>query len=325
MKTYTDEELSALVEEVKDQFLTPLFAQAKEELVKSQLAKAESGKQVSSPKEGGNGTVPESGGAPNDEGQGGRSGAFDKPGKSGSGSPSSFTAKAEGDPSAPSPSPAAEPAQDEAPADAGGDSPAADPSASAGSQDPAMADQGQGDDLKQAYGQLDDDSLRAHLEALKGVMMERMGGGEGQPQQDMASASPAPSPSPSPAGPSASPSPSAAPSPSPAPDMAMKSEKAVLDLQKGEIEELKQQVSGLTDILTKVLSKPEKKVISSVAELGNLSKSENSVGRMSKEDVDHALKQKAQEPNLKKSDQDLIVRHFTTRNVNVKDLAHLLK
>jgi hypothetical protein len=367
-----------------------LFKAANEE-----LAKSEAGKQMPSPKEGGNGTTPGGSAAKSDAGNGPRSAALKDGGSLGGesgvapegprsaayakkeasmGAPSagkiykgeeSPVAKDASDESAPpkkddaSPSPdsgsappdaSASPSPDASaspPPDAPPDAPPAGPGAEGAPQgDPAM-DAGMGDDqaLVQAYGQLDDNALKAHYTAFMQVVMQRMSQGSqgagapgGMPGADPMAAGGPPAGAPPalpPADPSAAggvppPAMKAAPSMAPPPQPMMRSEASGKEesLNKAEVKigNLEKQVEGLTQLLESMLTKPERKAVTSMAEY--IAKSEGdkpSQKKLSGNDIRTKLGQVAKSPDLKKSDQDLITRYFLDGNVSVNEIEHLLK
>ena len=318
--SYSQDEIDALVQEVQEQFLSPLFKSANEE-----LAKAEKGKQVPSAKEGGNGTVPGPGAAPGDGGNG----------------PRADTLKAE--------APVSAPADDEAPPAA---SPDAAPAASASPSEPAASPEapaaspeagpegaapegagGGAEELKQAYAQLDDQALQMHYEALKAVLMEKMGAAGGSPdapaQPDMPGASPAPAASAPPAGPPPGASPEMAPpvakrSSGPGGDGApmLMGEESMSKAEK-EITELKAKVDGLTDVLAKLLVKPNPKAVTTMTEFVQKSEPQVAAKKLSKGEVEGKLRN-LDYSKLSKSDGNLVLKYYNNE-VSVKDLEHLLK
>lgn len=322
MKTeYSDAEIEALVQDVKQAFLDPAF---------QALAKAQSEKEVKTDKEAGNGTTPTPD-VKRPAGEGERAATLSKdgqPSKSGSGAGTNVpTAKAEedGSPEKKEPAPSSEPAESAASASPEPSaSPAPDASASptpdesapmdpgAQGQDPAMAGGEGGIDLVSAYKQLDDETLKAHYDALKTVLMERMGAGQQDPSAQAQPAAPAPAPD---MGMGAAPSPSPSPA---APAMAMKSE----ELSKAEAEnaELKKAVSGITEVISKLLSQPKPRAITSQDQLAK------SEVVLTKDQVEKKLLAKATETDLKKSDRELLLRYFTPNSkMNLSEVEHLLK
>jgi hypothetical protein len=316
MKTYySDDEIDALVNEVKTAFLKPAF----------DLAKSE-GKKVPTSKEGGNGTEPQAE-VKLEQGDGERANTIKQgqPSKSGKGTPSIMTkagpapeeAQAES-PEASSAAPAgpsdaspasADPAQSAPPADAGAPDAMQDPAAGGAEGGPEGAHSPE--DIKAAYESLDDEGLKLHYEALKAVLMERMGGGQGAEQ------------APEQAAPEQTPPPEAAPQQSAPPQSApaMKSEE--LSKAEAKIEELSKSLTEVLDMVTKLASQPRPKAIT---EISQLSKSEVAQDKLTKDQVESKLLQKAKDQALMKSDRALIVRYFTPNNtVKFEEIAHLLK
>lgn len=320
MKTYySDEEIDALVNDVKAAFLDPAF----------QLAKSE-GKKVDSGKEGGNGSEPEKEVALKDD-TGDRAATMKpgQPSKTGQ-MPDSALKMAKADPkpeeaesasAAPaesaSPEAAPESASPEAPEAPEGEEDNSAPEApeGEGAEDPAQAHSA--DEIHEAYGQLDDESLKMHYEALKAVLMERMGGGGDQEAKDQSAAPPAP------ADQSAAPAMGEAP-PAAQPPAMGKAEESATALSKAEeqIAKLTKSVEEMAGMMLKLASQPRPKAITEMAEL---SKTEMSP-KLNKEQVDAKLFAKAKEQNLAKSDRALIVRYFTPNNrVKLEEIEHLLK
>ena len=353
-KVYTDEEIDGLVKEVQDTILTPLFKAAEEE-----LSKSEHGKKMESPKEGGNASEPEGGSKAGDggngprsevysdkgksaapeskaDGEGDRSAAYAKPGKSGKGGEKPSFAKDE--------PPVAAEASDEKPEAPAEDKPAESPEAPAADPavDPAQ-EQGGEMDLVQAYSQLDEQALQAHWEALKQVMMQHMGGGDsanaGPVQPPAEGAPPAAPPGmeqapPSPGAPPMGPpdaSKAMGPSGMPKPPMPMmRSESPVKEeaLSKAEakIDSLEKQLEGLTGLIETMLTRPQRKAVTSMAEF--VAKSEGdkaSAPKLTKSEIRSKLDTASKKPDLKKSDQDLIVKYFLDGNVKLEEIQHLLK
>ncbi len=355
MKTYSNEEIDELIKDVQDQFMQPLFKAAQEEV----LAKAESGKQMPAAKEGGNGTVPVKASMKSDGG-GPRSAAMMKEespmakeaddeapkadaspaasdGASDSSSASAPAASASPDaPAGEASAPAADPAA------ADGMDPSMDPAAAAGASDP-------GADLQQAYGQLPDEDLKAHFEAIKTVIMSRMGGQDagmdpaaagagappvaapadpmGAPPAAAAAAAPdmsAGGPPPPPVAAKAAPTMSAAPA---MPPVMGKSEVAQgEELAKTE-ERLQKQIAGLTQVIETLLV-PQRKSVTSMAQFLAKSESERAEApKLNAAQVRAKLTRASLSPTLEKSDRDLINRYILegSQAVQLEEIEHLLK
>ncbi|WNM70326.1 hypothetical protein [Myxococcus phage Mx1] len=199
---------------------------------------------------------------------------------------------------------------------------AGDPAAGSASGDPVEA-------LTQAYAQLSPEELQAHFDALKQVLMAQGGGGAGP---EMSGAPPAAPPGGAPPG--APPGPDAvAPLAGegskpidPAATMALKSEvEKELKLAKSENEQLKNSLSALTETLEKMMAKPQPKAITA-KDVGFLAKSEDPAPqykKMTKQEVTKKLLTVTRDPELKKSDRDLITNYYEGK-VKVDALAHLL-
>lgn len=297
MKTFTQKEIDSLIEELKTEIPSLLKSEGKvvsagDGSGKISLGKEESAQEASLSKEG---SSPEAG--PES---------------------SPVAAGAESSPAADDAPPASEPAQS--------------PSES---QDPSQQEMPQGDEqtLEQAYGSLPEEELRAHYEALKAVLMQRMGG---QDQAGSPSAPPAAGPVSPPAGPSAPPagpgeggSPAVPPTgPSEVPPGAMKAEGSFGELSKAEsrIEELEKNLAGVTKILEMVITKPQGKAVTSMAQF--IAKSEADLPatpKLSRQEAMKQLNKVSMDPTLKKSDRELITKFTLNQAVDVKEIQHLLK
>ncbi len=332
---YTDEEIDALVNDVKQAFLAPAY----------QLAKSE-GKQYPTAKEGGNGVQTQSEhGLVHESGERAETMKQGQPSKSGKGSPSLMSKAGPAESPESDPSASASPDASSAPSPDASSAPAPDASAPDAGGAPDMGgggDMGGGpeqqngpDELKQAYESLDDQSLQLHLQVLSGVLKERMGqGGPGGAPGGAPDASGAPmgagappapdmgAPAPAPAGPPAG-APPAGPDP-----MMQKSEKGWVKAEElakaqSEIGKLNKGLQDVTEMLIKFTSQPKPKAITEISEL---SKSEVAPKVATRDQVDAKLMNKAKEPNLLKSDRTLIARYFTPNNkVKFEEIEHLLK
>ena len=331
---YTEEEIDALVNEVRQAFLAPAF-----EAVQGNLAKSMSPKDMPGD---GNGAVKKMDGMD--------AGVNKVPG------PTAQAMMGKADDS--EASPPGEPAGDEKeapPSDGGSDSPPADqaPPADASAspatgdantapQDPSQGGMVTPEQLHQAYDQLSDEELKAHYEAMKAVIMARMQGQGASPDAapptdaSASPAGPAPAgPSAAPAGPSASPAapPPAGPSASPAgpaappmeePPPAMKSEMSKFeknDSKDREIVMLKKAVADVTDLLIKALSQPQVKAVTSVSQLNKSEKPASSRGQ-----VEAQLLRKAEDQSLNKRDRELLTKFFMPNSkVSIEEVEYLLK
>lgn len=310
MKTYTKEEMKALVAEFSAEFDT---------LVKAEVAKT---------------------GAALKKSEDGSDDKKDAP-PADKASEGSESAPAESAPPAgpPAADASAAPAESAAP-------PAADPAASAAPADPAS--QAAGTDpvsaLVQAYGSLAPEELQFHIQALQQVVQSQGAGaaapaaappmGAGAPPAPPA-ADPAMSAAPMAAAPAVPPAaaPPAGPDAvaplagegskpvDPAATLALKSER---DSLLGERDALRKSVEQLTDTLSKAISRPEVKSISA-EDLGvDLAKSETpKYVNMTKAEITKKLVEVARDEKLKKSDRDLINKLYKGE-VKVEALAHLL-
>lgn len=235
-------------------------------------------------------------------------------------------------PAAP-PAPPADPSAGAPPTGDPASAPPADPAASA---DPAAAAGSAGGDsvetLVAAYSQLaaqpgGPEMLRAHFMALKQVIAQTTGAVD-----PAASAPPAPA-----APPAAPPAPAATPDAAPPglppegmqPDLAMKNEKELLEKlgkAEGELASMKKDVANMAVILEKFTRKPERKGLTG-KDVAALTKSEPVVvdpTKLKKDELNKKLAEIAKNPELKKSDRDLINDYFG-RKVKVADLAPLFE
>ncbi len=367
MKTYTDEEINTLIDELQKELPEILKAEAATNA--EGLAKSASGTVYPTAKEGGNGTTPEVKGNTNmskgaasfakaDESKPASEPADDEGGSDDaapSPSPDGPPADASSAPAGASPSPSPSPAPDASASPAG----AVDPMAAAGAQDPAMAGAGadQGGQLEQAYAALSDDELKAHMQALTASVMARMGAqdqglmGAGAPAADPMGGSPAaagpamPEMAP-PAGPDASASMSPPPAPAqkampapaapqmlkaaPAPGMVVKSERAAKEetLSKASeerIQGLEKTLEGVTSLLEAILTKPVQRSVTSMAEYIAKSESDKPATRkMSRAELMKAATEKSKQPDLKKSERD-VINKFVLSGEGLADLEKLLK
>lgn len=326
-KTYTNEELNALVAEFSAEF---------DALVKAEVAKTAA--PLAKADDDGGSDEKEKKSPPSDSGS--DSGGGDEGGGGGdsadAGAPPPPAASAAPDASAsPAPAPAGDPAAGSAPA-------APQDPAQAGGGDPMAA-------LSQAYAQLSPEELQMHFQALKQVLTAQMAAAPagGAPGADpMAAAAGAP---PAPAAPAPAPAAPAAPAPAPGPamgagagaaplageaskpvdpmaSMALKSEfEKELNLVKSERDNLKKSVEQLTETMTKVLAQPIRKSVTGKDIEGLLSSEQpvKSFDGLSKAEVTKKLLAAAKNPDLKKSDRDLINKYYKSE-VKVDALAHLL-
>lgn len=322
-KNYTRAELTRLVDEFTAEF---------DNLVKSEVSKTGQALQKS---EDGGSDKKES--KPKEDsssgGDSGSSGGDDKKAP-----PSGGDSSGGGDASAGGPPPPSDPGSAGGPPGgdpaAAGGVPPADPAAGAAGGDPVQA-------LTQAYSQLSPEELQSHFFALQQVLQAQMGGGAGgaapapgagaPPGADPMAAS-AGAPGPAAAGaPPAAPG-GAGPAPmagegskpvDPMASMAMKSMKDELDLVKGERDALKKSLTGLSETLEKLASKPQPKAIQAT-DAAVLSKSEQpKTLTMTRQQVLKKLAVVAANPDLKKSDRNLINK-FCVGGVEVDAISHLL-
>jgi hypothetical protein len=207
-------------------------------------------------------------------------------------------------------------------------------------------EQQQGDEqtLEQAYAALPDDQLQMHYEALRAVVMQRMSGGAGAP-----AAPGAPSPDQGAGGPPGAggmpPEASGSPAGGPPgaggmppemgaggpPEQLQASEAPVWadELKKAtdeKVASLERQLAGLTGLLETMITRPQQKAFTSMAQF--VAKSELEKPKpvsMNRKDVLKKLNQVAQSNDLKKSDRDLINRYVLAGDVDVNEISHLLK
>lgn len=176
--------------------------------------------------------------------------------------------------------------------------------------------------LEQAYGQLSDEDLKAHYDALKGVLMQRM-----QAQQGADQAAP-PAPAPAPAAP---------PSPSPAPaapvnkgviSTGMALAEKSMELSKAADEKvvaLETQLASVTKLLEMMLTQPAQKAVTTMAEYVAKSELEKPAPKKyTKVEAVAQLSKAARDPSLKRLDRDSIDRYVLVGD-NFKDIEHLLK
>lgn len=330
-KTYTNAELTALVEEFSAEFdaLVKAEVQNNEQLRKSE--KNTGPNPIVKDEDGGSDKEKDS--PPSDKGsddKGSDSGGSDGPPPS-------------GDSASASPPPGGDSAGAPPPGDPAS-APPSDPASPATGGDPKQA-------LVAAYGQLPPEELQLHFEALKEVLMAGQGmGGAGAPPPGAGAPPPA-----APGGPGADPmasaaSASAAPPPpaggpgavaplagegskplDPASTMALKSAQEELNLAKKERDEAKTKIDGLeksvaelTEAMTKAFSAPIRK---SVTAKDVLAKSETStvvdIESLTKAEITKRLLAKANDPKLEKKDRDTINNYYKGV-VKVDALAHLL-
>lgn len=332
MKTYSEEEINSLIEELQKEL--PEILKAEAVANKEELAKAEAGKLMAGSGSGGEKMAVKKEeqsyaketkleGSPkadyvketsvSGDGKGNYYGetSLGKEESSASSSSSSSDDKMKKDEP-----PAAASASDEAPAEK--------PEAPAPEAAPeAAAEQPQDEQsLEQAYGQLSDEDLRAHYEALKGVLMQRMSAQQGGDQMGAPAASPSP----------ASPAPAASPSPSAQPQMAMsmKSEAQVdaAPLSKAaeeKVANLEAQFASVTKLLEMMLTQPAQKAVTTMAEYVAKSELEKPKAKnYSRKEVIEQLSKAAKDPSLKRMDRDQIDR-YVLEGDNFKDIQHLLK
>ena len=214
----------------------------------------------------------------------------------------------------------------------GGD-PGADPTAQGAPPpggDPMGGDQMGGDQMGQmaaekplaeAYSELSDEDLHAHWEALKAVMMGRMGADEGVDQ--------APNPPPS-MGVAQPMSTQGVPPPSGKAMTMSEKDEAGEKLAKAEekIDELSKTVDKMSKLFEKMLSRPQPKAFSSLAEYQVVAKTEEEkaapMASMTRGQIVAKLKEVTSKPELKKSDRDL-VDGFLLFGAKPETIEHLLK
>lgn len=239
--------------------------------------------------------------------------------------------------SAPPPDASASPAPPAGPPDASASAgappdasapPAGDPAASANPADSVET-------LKAAYAQLPPEALKAHFMALKEVIAASMA-----PAAPMAGAPPAdpmagamgapPAASASPAPPPMAPAASASPAPMapPVDPMAMKNEKELLEkLAKFEARFADQEKSlgSVIQGFEILMRKPERKAIRG-KDIAGLAKSEPTavdVSKLSRPELLKKCSELASNPDLKKSDRDLITRYVSDRQAKSATLQVL--
>lgn len=296
MKDFTDADIDAMVAEVQEQLLTPLIKSAQDDLAKSAKEKDMEKSAEPMAKEASDEASPKADSAPPSDG------------------PS---------PDSPAPSPEAPSASPDEASAAPSPSPEGDPAAPG--QDDAS--------LEEQYGQLSDEDLQLHLQALKSVLMGRMGGPDAG-----AGLSASPSPDASAAAPPvADPAMSAAAAPPMAqksqamPPMMGKSEASVekeeLKKAQAEIAELKGDLNKVMDVIENYLNKPQRKVITTNAEFMAKSEMERPVQRkLSRKEVMVQLNKITREPSLKKSERESIDRYVLFNDeASLKEIEHLLK
>lgn len=306
-KTYTNEELNALVAEFSAEF---------DALVKAEVAKT--------------GTVL----AKADD----ESPSDDKKDKAPPSDSSGSDSSAGGPPPAAESAPAA-PAPDASASSAPASAPSADPAAASASPaapaggDPMAA-------LSQAYAQLSPEELQMHFEAMKQVLMTQQASAGAAPAAPMAdpmagAAGAAPAAPVAPA-PDASAAPAGGVAPlagegskplDPAATMALKSEhEKQMNLVKSERDALESKVEQLTETLGKVLNQPIRKSVTGKDLIGMLDSEKPaapSFDDMSKAEITKKLLTVARNPELKKADRELINKYYKG-TANVDALAHLL-
>jgi hypothetical protein len=324
MKIYTDKEIDDLVKEVRDEILGPIFKEAQEQLAKSEHV-------AQAAKEGGNGTQPVVASMAKEEGSMSESSSEVKKEES-SMAKDEFSPAGKEASDEKSPSPAVPEGSSESSSSSSSDGAPKAPDA-APQEDPAMEDAHvDSAQLAEAYGALDDDALQAHFEALKQVLTQRMGAGQdpaaGPPDQGMAPPDMGAAPGvPPPPAPAEKAMPVMAPAAVKPPQAMMRSEAPTKEeaLNKAEVETLKSQVAGLTQVLETLLLKPQRKAVTSMAEF--VAKSEADVPKktLSKSEIRQKLEAASKDEKLAKSDKELICRYFLNNDVKVSELTHLLK
>jgi hypothetical protein len=295
MKTYTDAELNQLVAEVSDE-LDTIF---KNEAVRAPLAKS-----VDMAK------------------------ADDK--SPDEASESASAAPAESAPAESAPAPEAPPADaaSAAPADASASAPA-DPAASA---DPAAGASGTDSlaALQAAYSQLSPDELAMHEQALAAAKQALLAASAGP-----AAGAPAPAAVAAPGPDATAPLASEGSKPvDPMSTLALKSEfegqltlvKSERDAEKAKVEQLEKNLAALADTMEKFIMRPERKSLTG-KDMAVIMKSEQSAPAsvtLTKDQVTKKLLTVARDPELKKSDRELINKYYKG-DVKVDALAHLLQ
>lgn len=248
--------------------------------------------------------------------------------------------KDESDPSA-STKESSAPAESSSSASAGDSGPPSDPGATPpgdapGSspedpgQDPAMGGEMDIAQLQQAYAGLSDEELHMHFEALKGEMFNRMGQGQDGATLPGDPAMGATPPDGAGAPPPADPTPPAM-VPNGSPDT-MKSEKELKleELTKSQ-EDLQKTVAKMTDLLTEMLVRPQRKTITSMADYAALNKTEVSTKKPDAKEIKAKLAKVVEKHDLSKSDRELITRATLNgvdrggNSVKFEEIEHLIK
>ena len=238
----------------------------------------------------------------------------------------------EGDESAPAAPPADESAPPaEAPMDAA--APPADESAPPAAEAPAdpAAEEGPMDvnALTEEYAQLPPEELKMHYMAAKAALYQTMGAGDQAEQEAPAPADPAAPPAPAPE--------ASAPPPAPAMKGEMSAGKAIESspgnggLAKSEeenksdaqIEELNSKIDTLAKALDLALGTPMRKAVTNISYVPKTDETPEEKP-LSKSEFHEKLNEKAQDPNLSKSDRQLINK-FCVGVVDVAKIEHLLK
>ncbi len=192
------------------------------------------------------------------------------------------------------------------PDDSAGAAPAPEGSAPAGDAPPSM------DELVQAYGSLPPEELQLHAQALAQVMQSKQ-------------ASPAPSAAPAAAAPAPA-APAAAPlagegsqQAAPEAQAALKSEVAGLKEELVALRKHSEQLANIVkNVVKPIVVSPGKAVTGETV----LVKTEAPSKPLNKAEVTKRLNDKARDPNLAKSDRDLIRKYYTGA-VTLKSLEHL--
>lgn len=331
MKTYSEEEINSLIDELQKEL--PGILKAEAEVNKDELAKAEVKKEESAPHapEGGGKESKKSDYFKETEVKDAKKADYVKEtavSGDGKGKYWQETSLGKEESSAASSSDKSESsekskvAKDEDPLAASPAEEASKPAAPEAAEKPAepAAEEAPQDEqsLEQAYGQLSDEDLKSHYEALKGVLMQRMQAQQGADQ----AAPPAPA-SPSPA-PAASPSPAPAASASPGMALAEKS----MELSKAADEKvvaLETQLASVTKLLEMMLTQPAQKAVTTMAEYVAKSELEKPAPKkFTKAEAVAQLSKAARDPSLKRLDRDSIDRYVLIGD-NFKDIEHLLK
>lgn len=327
-KTYSNEELNALVAEFSAEF---------DALVKAEVAKTGQSLSKSEPlakEEGGDDKAPKKDGPPSDSGS-----------DSGGGDDAPPPPAADASASAPAPAPDASASAAPAPDASAGAAPA-DPAAQAAGADPMAA-------LIQAYAQLSPDELAMHFQALKQVLMTQqagsMGGAPGAPAPagaDPMAGAAAAGGAPAPAAPAApAPGAGAGMPPAgadsvaplagegskpvdPAAMMALKSEhEKEMNLVKSEnaakVTALEKSLAALTETLEKMVSQPIRKSVTGKDITEVLSHEKPAPKSLSKAEITEKLLKAARDTATKPADRALINNYYKG-TASVEALAHLL-